>query len=67
MFEGFGSEIGVVNSVVMMFGIAALAFTYKKVKLFLLTDIEKLLRQHRRMWRAHMRAHIDDTNVLKDD
>ena len=63
MFDGLGTELGMLNTLLLTVGGGTLLFMAQKVKLIIKTDWERHLREHRKMYRDYRKAHLDDTDV----
>jgi len=50
----------------MSIGAAAVVILVAKVKLWLKTDWESNLKQHRKMWKEYVKNHLDDTGSFED-
>ncbi len=64
--QGFGTELGLLNLALMSIGAAAILVIIAKVKLWLKTDWESNLKQHRKMWKEYVKNHLDDTGSFED-
>ena len=60
--QGFGTELGLLNLALMSIGAAAVIILVAKVKLWLKTDWDTYLRQHKKLWKEYAKAHLDDTD-----
>lgn len=61
MFDGLGTELGMLNTFLLTVGGGTLLLMAQKVKLIMKTDWEKHLREHRKMWKDYVKNHLDDT------
>lgn len=61
MFDGLGTELGMLNTFLLTVGGGTLLFMAQKVKLWIKTDWEKHLKQHGKMWKDYVKNHLDDT------
>lgn len=59
--EGFGTELGILNTFLLTVGVGTLMLLAAKVRLWIKTDWEKHLVQHRKMWKDYVKNHLDDT------
>ncbi len=64
--QGFGTELGLLNLALMTIGAASILVIVAKVKLWLKTDWDSNLKQHRKMWKEYVKNHLDDSGVHED-
>lgn len=67
MLEGLGTELGLANLLLLLVGGASVAVVFGRIKKVLNTDWDTVLNQHRKMWRAYQKKHLDDTGDLRRD
>lgn len=60
-FDGLGSELGILNLALYMIGLGGVSIMASKIKLWIKTDWEKFITQHRKMWKEYAKSHRDDT------
>ncbi len=66
MVQGLGTELGVVNLVLMAVGAGVAAWLGRKIKVLMNVDLEKMVKRHNRMWTHYVKETLEDSGDISD-
>ena len=61
--EGFGTELGLVNLLLLAVGAASGTILYRRIQLLLSTEWKKVLKQHNKMWASYMKDKLEEAST----